>query len=90
MKTVFDLVLIFAKTDLMSIDDEIKEIKSMLPKLPVLLITDNNSYNLLNFLYNLDITDISFNFNPVQILNDINFILENKDQPVLQSNGFAL
>lgn len=63
----------------MSIDDEIKEIKLMLPsKLPVLLITDNNSYNLLNFLYNLDITDISFNFNPVQILNDINFILENK------------
>ena len=61
----------------MSIDDEIKEIKSMLTgDFPILLIMENNSYNLLDSFYNLGISYISFDFNPAQILKDINFILE--------------
>ncbi len=78
LKTVFDIVVIFAKYDLMSIDDEIKEIKIKAKNnIPILIITDNNSFNSMDFLYNLGISYISFNFNPDQILNDMNFILIN-------------
>ena len=77
----FDVIISFAKSDIHSVEDELKEItKEFSKKIPIMIVIEHSKFNVLDNLYNIGANYIFFDFKPEAVLEEIKKVIKIEEE----------